>query len=466
MQENSYDLIIIGGGPGGYAAAITAAKEGLSVLLFEGEHLGGTCLNVGCIPTKYLLDKAAAMEKVRRLTEDKIFKDCGLYSFQKIQKGRQQVVNRLVSGVDYLLKANKVTVIRKFARLIEAGKAECDGVVYKALNIIIATGSVPSFIPIPGAEYAITSTQALALEKVPRRLVVIGGGVIGMELASAYCSYGSQVTVIEVMQQLYPAESRQAVAYMERELRKRGIRILCGTKVSKVERDREGTKEKYIVSYEGKENGEAEADIVLMAAGRHPNLQGVCAESVGIALSAKGEIMVNEHMETNVPRIYAIGDVIGGFQLAHAAYAEGDTAVNHILGREVPADIQAMPRCIYTMPAFAAVGIDEDKAECDKRKAVVGEFSYSGNGMALAEGAEGIVRVVMDAEKKTTLGVQIVGENAPEMIALAAEAVRSGMTLDEWETMIVAHPSLSEMLREAALDCFDKSVHKAVKGGF
>lgn len=452
MRED-YDLIVIGGGPGGYLAAITAAKEGLSVLLFEGGRIGGTCLNVGCIPTKYLLDKAAAMEKVRSLVDQKIFRECGLFSFRKIQEGRNEVVHKLVSGVEYLLEANKVRVVHAYAALAGPGEVECDGIRYRGKDILIATGSVPSFIPIEGAEHAMTSTQVLELEKVPGRLAVIG-----MELASAYCSLGSEVTVLEVLPELFPAEDRKAVAYMARALKKRGIHIFCGMKVQKVEKSKTGLR----VCYEGAQSGVAEADVVLMATGRKPNLNGIDTEAAGISLTPRGEIQVDAYMETSVPHIYAIGDAVGGYQLAHAAYAEGEAAVRNIMGRSEAVDLSIMPRCIYTMPAFAAVGISAVKAEEMGIAAVTGEFAYSANGMALAEGADGLVRVVMDKERETTLGVHIVGENAPEMIAFASAAVRDKMTLEEWERMVVAHPSLSEMIKEAALDCFGKSVHKAV----
>lgn len=462
MEKNTRrevcDLIVIGGGPGGYLAAITAAKEGLSVLLFEGGSIGGTCLNVGCIPTKYLLDKAAAMDKVRSLVDQKIFRECGLFSFRKMQEGRREVVHKLVSGVEYLLKANKIRVVRGFATLTGPGEVKCEGSIYRGKDILIATGSVPSSIPIEGAELAITSTQALELEKVPGRLAVIGGGVIGMELASAYCSLGSEVTVLEVLPELYPAEDRKAVAYMVRALQKRGIHISCGTKVQKIEKSATGLR----VCYEGAQAGVAEADVVLMATGRKPNLNGIDTEAAGISLTPKGEIQVDAYMETSVSHIYAIGDVVGGYQLAHAAYAEGEAAVRNIMGRREAVDLSVMPRCIYTMPAFAAVGISADKAEEMGIAAVTGEFAYGANGMALAKGADGLVRVVMDKENKTTLGVHIVGEDAPEMIAFASAAVRDKMTLNEWERMVVAHPSLSEMMKEAALDCFGKSVHKAV----
>ena len=208
LKNNKFDLLIIGGGPGGYSAAIAAAKEGLSVGIFEAEILGGTCLNVGCIPTKYLLDKAAVIEKVRSLTDKKIFKEAGYYSFRKIQAGKEEVIKKLTTGVEYLLKANKITLIRGNARLFEPGKVKCADVEYEGKDIIIATGSESVQLPVPGVEYTITSTEALALEKVPKNLVIIGGGVIGMELASAFCSYGSKVTVIEVLPELFISEER------------------------------------------------------------------------------------------------------------------------------------------------------------------------------------------------------------------------------------------------------------------
>lgn len=217
------------------------------------------------------------------------------------------------------------------------------------------------------------------------------------------------------------------------------------------------------MAYEGENQGSITADVILMATGRKPNLNGIDAEIVGIELTEKKEIKVNQYMETSIPHVYAIGDVAGGYQLAHAAYAEGEAAVDHILGKDAPVDLAAMPRCIYTMPAFAAVGISAAKANQMGRETVVGRFDYSANGMALAEGAEGKVQVVMDKTDQTTLGIQITGECAPELIAFAAMAVKQKTTLEEWRKMIIAHPSLAEMIKEAALDCFGKSVHGMVK---
>lgn len=445
-----YDLIVIGGGPGGYTAAIAAAKAGQSVLVFEGEYIGGTCLNVGCIPTKYLLDKAAALDKVRSLAGEEIFKDVGLWSFQKVQAGRRKVIEKLTAGVEYLLSSNKVTVIKKKAILLGTGRAECDGMIYEAKNIIIATGSVPQKIPVKGAEYAISSTEALELEKIPGRLVVIGGGVIGMELASAFCSFGSEVTVVEALPELFPAEDKVAAGYIQKRLKKRGIRILSGTMVEEIRK----AGNELSVFCQGEVEECITADIVLMATGRNANLNGIDAAEINLLLTEKKEIKVNSHMETSLPHVYAIGDAAGGYQLAHAAYAEAEVAVAHILGRESETNLEPMPRCIYTQPCYAACGITEEKAKEQGIETVCGQFSYSANGMALAEGAEGFVRVVMDKKKQTVIGAFIAGDCASEMIALATLAVKKEVTLEEWRQLIVAHPSLSEMVKEAVLSCF------------
>jgi len=453
----SFDLVIIGGGPGGYSSAIAAAKRGLKVALFEKEKLGGTCLNVGCIPTKYLLDKAALIEKIRSLTQSGIFREAGSFSFRKIQAEKNEVVNKLVNGVSFLLNKCGVTVVQGEAQLIGPRRAICNGEEYKADNVIIATGSVPFRIPIPGSEFSLDSTDVLALEKLPAKMVVIGGGVIGLEMASAYRSFGTEVTVIELLDPLIPAEQPEAARLLTSMLKKRGINIRTGSKVERIEKNPQG-----FIVYSGKDGKTFEdcADVVLMAVGRKANLSGINVEKIGLKLSPKGFIEVNSKQQTNLDHVYAIGDAAGGYQLAHVAYAEGETAVSNILGNEREIDLSAVPRCIYTIPGFAAVGITAQQAQKNGIETVLGSFNYSGNGMALAEGASGTVYVIMEKESKRTVGVQIVGEGASELISFATLAVAEKLTLSEWETLIVAHPSLSEMIREAALDSFERAIHK------
>lgn len=459
-MAHKYDVIIIGGGPGGYSSAINAAKKGAQVALFEGGSLGGTCLNVGCVPTKYLLDKASAMERIRKLTNQGVFKDAGLFSFKKIQQGKAKVVEQLTTGVKQLLKDNGVTVVKGFAELKKDLVVECYGRQYTAKDVIIATGSEPMTLPIPGAEYAIDSTEALCLKKVPSNLVVVGGGVIGMELASAYASFGSNITVVEMLEELFPEEESSLIRKMTWVLKKRGISIVTGAKVKEIKKSENG----FALFYsKNGNNTKLSADAVLAAIGRKPNLKGIDTTTLGIELNEKGEIAVDDRMQTSVKHVYAIGDAVGGFQLAHAAYAEGECAVHNILEGKTKADFSAMPRCIYTTPHFAAVGHTSMKAREAGHDVAVGSFEYIGNGMAVAEGAEGMVIVVSDKKTTETLGIHILGKDAVEMIAFATAAVAHKMTLEKWKNLIVAHPSLCEMIREAALDCFEEAVHKMTR---
>ena len=451
-----FDLLVIGGGPGGYSIAISAAKKGLKVALFEKQHLGGTCLNIGCIPTKYLVDKANALEKVRSLAEKDIFRDVGTFSFRKIQEGKTEVTGKLVKGVKQLLKKSGVTVVNGEAALKADRVVACGGQEYQGKHVVIATGSSALTISIPGAEYCIDSTGALNLTRLPKALVVIGGGVIGLEMACVFASYGSEVTVVEMLPDLLPKEQPQAVRMLRSALKKRGIKVLTGAKMLRVEKTGGGLRAVYEVK--GKEES-ADCDQVLMTVGRKSNLCGIDAKALGLALDEKNYIVVDDHQRTNLPGVYAIGDVAGGPLLAHAAYAEGETALADILGLEhTPSKV--IPACIYSNPCFASVGLTTEAAKAAGYTPVMGSFAYDANGMALTEGVSGMVYVVMDKASTKTLGVTVVGQSASELIAFGASAVENGTTLAQWERMVVAHPSLSEMLREAAMDAFGVSVHK------
>ena len=456
MEE--FDVLVLGGGPGGYSFAIAAAKKGLKVALFEGGKLGGTCLNVGCIPTKYLVDKAGALEKVRALTRQEIFRDAGSFSFRRIQQDKERVTAKLVGGVAFLLKKAGVTVVSGQARLCPERVVRCGAGEYRGRNVVIATGSLPSRLPIPGQELTIDSTGALALDRLPRRMVVLGGGVIGLELACAFACFGTQVTILEMLPALLPREEPEAARLVVSALKGRGIGILTGAKVLRVERTAGGLRTVY--EREGAEAA-VEADQVLMAVGRRPCLDGVDAGALGLELGERGHILVDGAQRTSLPGVYAIGDVAGGIQLAHAAYAEGERALAHILTGREPGEGAPIPACVYTVPCLASVGLTAAAAREAGYDPALGSFDYSANGMALAEGAAGKVFAVMDKKTQRTLGVSIVGENASELIAFAALAVDKGLTLADWERMVVAHPSLAEMVREAALDAFGAAVHKA-----
>lgn len=452
-----FDILVIGGGPGGYSFAINAAKHGKKVALFEKEHLGGTCLNVGCIPTKYLVDKANAMEKVRALVKKDIFRDAGSFSFRKIQEGKGEVTGKLVGGVKFLLKKQGVEIVEGEAVLKKDRIITCNGKDYQGRQVVIATGSVPMMIPVPGYEHCIDSTGALNLRRLPESMVVMGGGVIGLELACAFAAYGTEVTVVEMMPELMPREQKEAVKIVVNAMKKLGISLMTGAKMLRIEKTVEGLRAVYEVN--GME-AYTDCEQVLMAAGRKTNLSGIDAGALGLELDKKKCIVVDEYLRTNLPGVYAIGDVVGGYQLAHAAYAEGEAALAHILGEDKPYGSMPVPVCTYTIPCFASVGLTTESARAAGYDPVLGSFQYEANGMALAEGASGAVFAVMDRESRKTLGVTIVGGNSSEMIALATSAVADGLTAEQWERMIVAHPSLCEMVREAALDAFGMSVHK------
>ncbi|MEG1850116.1 MAG: NAD(P)/FAD-dependent oxidoreductase, partial [Oscillospiraceae bacterium] len=330
-MSKHFELLILGGGPGGYSAALAAARGKKKVALFECEHLGGTCLNVGCIPTKYLLDKAAALEKIRAMTQKNLLRDAGSFSFRNMQAGKGEVVDKLVGGVEFLLKKQGVTTVRGEAKLLPDRRVLCNGEEYDGDAIIIATGSEPILPPIPGVEHTLDSTGVLALSHLPRSLAVIGGGVIGLELASAYASFGTAVSVIEMQSSLLPNELPKAAAQLSSALKKRGIGIHTGFSVKRIETRENGYA---VVAGQGETEREFLADVVLMAIGRKPALRGVDAKALNLAMTPRGAIAVDDHLCTNLPGVYAIGDVIGGYQLAHAAYAEGEAAVAHLLGRD------------------------------------------------------------------------------------------------------------------------------------
>lgn len=453
-----FDLAVIGGGPGGYSAAIAAAKRGLRVALYEDVRIGGTCLNVGCIPTKYLLSAAQELENIRRMQADGFLRSSGEFSFKAIQRGKNAAVEKIVGGVEVLLGAVGVTRVTGTAVLRPGKKIECDGVTDEAGSILIATGSEPVRLRLPGAELMSDSTAALSLTRVPPRMICVGGGVIGLEFASLFASYGSEVTILEALPGLMPAELPEAAAFLHRELTARGIRILTGAALSEVRKNGDALTALFM-----KENKSfsADADFILCAVGRRPCLRGIDDAALGIELTERGAIRTDDGMRTTAEGIYAIGDVTGRTMLAHAAYAEADTAVANILGGSEDVDFSALPRCVYTSPAFAAVGMTPAQAEAAGKKVKIGKFSYAASGMANAiREITGAVYAVCDAETTETLGFTVVGHDACELIAAAQIAVEQHYTSADWQRHIAAHPTLSEMLKEAALSAFGRATHK------
>jgi len=380
----------------------------------------------------------------------------------KIQSGKDSIVKKLVNGVEYLLKGYGVTVVKGSAQLVAPGKALCAGETYCANSTLIATGSQTVVPPIPGAEEnAVGSTQALSLKKIPARLAVIGGGVIGLEIASAYRAFGSEVIVLEMLDSLMVNEDADAVKELSNLLKSKGIDIRTGAVVQCIEKRGDSK----IVRYtDASGNHEYVADIVLTATGRKACLKGIDAVKLGLKLDNHGNICVDKYMQTNLKGVYAAGDVVGGWQLAHSAYAEAEAAVDNIFGEVRKVCLETMPRCVYTLPPYAAVGITKQQAESQGIPYSVGRFPYSANGMALVEDApEGTARVLVEKGTDKILGVQIVGAGATELISTAAMAVSARVTVGQWAHMITAHPSLSEILHEAVLDNAGLSLHSPVK---
>ncbi len=466
-----YDIAVIGGGPGGYVAAIYAARQGAKVVLVEKDTPGGTCLNRGCIPTKALI----------RTTEVyKLMQEAGRYGlrvqgvevdFKRAMARKDRVVNGLVKGVETLLAKHGVTVVHGFGRLVDgetvAVKAgEGEETLLKARHIILATGSEPVTLPIPGAasDAVIDSDQALELDELPEAMVIIGGGVIGMEFAFIFARLGVKVTVIEYLEQILPPVDEDVAQEVFRSARTAGIKIFTKARVIAIHQGEGG---RAAVVFEDAATGEAlpevTADKVLMAVGRRPLLEGLGAVEIGVELDAEGRgIKVNDRMQTNVPNIYAIGDVTAKVMLAHAASTQGLVAVDNILGRDSLMDYSAVPNAIFTDPEIASVGVTEKEAAADDLNIRVGRFPFAANGKALALGnSRGFVKLIADADTGAIIGGSIVGPGATDLIGEITLAVQHRLTAQQVARTIHAHPTLPEAIFEAAWAAESGALHLA-----
>jgi len=458
-----FDLAVMGGGPGGYVAAIRASQLGLGVALIERGELGGTCTNRGCIPTKALL-RSAELYRLARAGEEFGIRAEGLrFDLKAAVARKDRIVSRLAKGIELLLKANGVEVLRGEGRLRAGGVVEVRG--ERALEVrfeklIVATGSSPLLLPVPGARSpgVITSDEALGLDEVPKSLVVIGGGAVGLEFASLFNDLGSEVAVLEMMPQILPGEDPEAAEALAKALGRRGVAIETGSRVSSIEDGPGGLK--LVRAIRNGEQRSFEGQLVLMAAGRAPNTKGLGLEEAGVELDPKGRISVDERMETNVPGIFAVGDAVGRQMLAHSAMAEGLIAAENAAGFSSRMDYGAVPRCVYAEPEVASVGLSEAQAKEAHGDVIVGRFPMLASGRALTLGErEGFVKLVADAEYKAILGAQIVGPNASELIHEIAVAMRSECALECLADVIHAHPTLAEAVKEAALQGLGRALH-------
>jgi len=456
-------IIIIGGGVGGYVAAIRAAQLGAQVTLIEKDTLGGTCLNRGCIPTKALLQSADILAKIKDAAAFGISAEKVSIDFSVITKRKEAVVKQLVAGVASLMRKNKIRVIKGIGTLIDSKTVGILGGSDKisADSIIIATGSKASTAPIKGIDEpgVITSDEALAMERPPKSIVIIGGGVIGLEFAQIMHRLGSKVTIVEMMPQILPAEDTDIASMLDGILGKDGIEIFTNATVSSI---RSAEQKGSVVSFTTKDgNGEQEriAEKVLLSVGRCPNTDDLGIDKMGLAME-KGRLVVSERMETNIPGVYAVGDVVGGFMLAHVAMDEGKCAAENSMGAERKIDYRAVPRCVYTSPELAGVGLTEAEAKEEYGEIKVGRFPFIANGKALIQNeTKGLVKIIADARYGQILGVQILGPQATELIAEAVLAIRMEATFEDIASTIHAHPTLSEAVMEAALDAGGKTIH-------
>ena len=460
-------VIVIGGGPGGYVAAIRAAQLGAEVTVVEKQHLGGTCLNVGCIPTKCLLHSAELVEQIKTQGKDIGVEVEGVkVNFPQVIAHKNAISKQLTSGVAGLLKMNKVKKVDGTAKFtgekqLEVTKADGSKETMTADAIIVATGSVNAQPPIPGLKEnpnCIDSTGALSLEKLPQTMVVIGGGVIGLELACAYAAFGTKITVVEAMDHMLPMLDGDLTKIGVAHMKKMGMDFHLECPVQSVESSPVGAK--VVCKDKSGKTVSFEAEKVLVAIGRKANTAGLDL-AAGKIDNDKGRILVNDKMETNVPGVYAIGDcVFGHAQLAHTASAMGEVASENICGLEAHYCEKTNPTCVYMEPEAASVGLTEEQCKAQGIAYKVGKFPMSANGKALIlNGGEGLVKIIAGAEYGEILGMHIIGPRATDLIAEGALAIEGEMTLDEIIDTIHSHPTVTETMREAALNAEKRAIH-------
>ena len=462
MAQDKYDVIVIGGGPGGYVAAIRAAQLGLKTACVEGrETLGGTCLNVGCIPSKALLHASHQLHEAEHN-----FATMGLkgkapsVDWKQMLAYKDDVIGQNTKGIEFLFKKNKVDWIKGWASIPAAGEVKVGTDYYYTKNIVIASGSEPSTLPgvVIDEKIVVSSTGALALPKVPKTMVVIGAGVIGLEMGSVYARLGTQVTVVEFLDHITPGMDGEVQKTLQRILKKQGLDFVLGAAVQSVE----AKKTKATVHYKlRKDESEAslDAEVVLVATGRKPFTDGLGLEAIGLEMTKRGQI-ATRHAKTSVPGIWAIGDVTEGPMLAHKAEDEGMMVAELIAGQAGHVNYDVIPGVIYTSPEVASVGKTEAELKNAGRAYKVGKFSFMGNARAKAVfQGEGFVKILADKETDRILGCHIIGPSAGELIHEICVGMEFGAAAEDIALTCHAHPTFSEAVREAALACGDGAIH-------
>ncbi|WP_425081685.1 dihydrolipoyl dehydrogenase [Ruegeria arenilitoris] len=459
----NYDVIVIGAGPGGYVCAIRCAQLGLKTAVVEGrETLGGTCLNVGCIPSKALLHASHQLHEAEHN-----FAKMGLkgkspsVDWKQMQAYKEETIEGNTKGIEFLFKKNKIDWLKGWGSIPAAGQVKVGDEVHTAKNIIIASGSEPSSLPGVDVDekVVVTSTGALSLGKIPKKMVVIGAGVIGLELGSVYQRLGAEVTVIEFLKEITPGMDPEVQKTFQRILKKQGLKFVMGAAVQKTE----ATKTKAKVTYKLlKDDSEhvIDADTVLVATGRKPFSDGLGLEALGVEMTPRGQIKVGSDWQTNVPGVYAIGDVTEGPMLAHKAEDEGMAAAEQVAGKHGHVNYGVIPGVIYTWPEVANVGETEETLKAQGRNYKVGKFMFMGNGRAKANfAADGFVKILADKDTDRILGCHIIGPAAGDLIHEVCVAMEFGASAEDLALTCHAHPTYSEAVREAALACGDGPIH-------
>lgn len=467
MKE--YQLIVIGAGPGGYEAAIRAAQLGLTTALIERRDVGGTCLNRGCIPTKTMLHSAQLYREAANFELFGLHTENTSFDWAKVHQRKNDVVVKLRTGIEQLIKANKIDFFNNSASILGKNDVQLDqGEVIRGENILIATGSVPARPPIPGLDLpnVVTSDELLddphftQADSLAKEILIIGGGVIGVEFASVFSSFGCHVTIVEAMERILPTMDREISQSLNMVLKKRGVSIHTGAMVEKLEQDENGL----VCHFTEKGKAQAvPAQQVLVAIGRRPNTQGLFAEGFEVACE-RGRIVTDENFRTSVDSIYAIGDVTSKIQLAHMASAQGICAVHTIAGQKPPIDLRYVPGCIYTDPEIASVGITEDEAKQQGIPVKKGKFLMTGNGRSLIDEQErGFIKVLAHQETDVILGAQLMCSRATDIVAELATAIVNGLTCAQLAGVIRPHPTFCEGVTEAVEDVHAMAIHLAPK---
>ncbi|MBO1003564.1 dihydrolipoyl dehydrogenase [Pseudogracilibacillus auburnensis] len=456
------DTLVVGAGPGGYVAAIRAAQLGQKVTIVDKGALGGTCLNVGCIPSKALIQAGHLTEAARGNEDLGISTENVKVDFSKVQEWKSGIVNKLTSGVEALLKGNKVDIVQGEVYFIDKNNAkvmdEKQSQTYTFNNCIIATGSTPIEIPsFPFSERVLDSTGGLNLTEIPESLVVIGGGYIGTELGSAYANFGTKVTIIEGEKEILATFEKPMTAAVKKRLKKKDVNIVTSAMAKGVEETENGVK----VTYEaaGKEET-IEADYVLVTVGRRPNTSELGLEQVGVEVDERGLIKIDKQCRTNVENIYAIGDIVAGLPLAHKASYEGKVAAEAISGKKSEIDYIGMPAVVFSDPEMASVGYTEQEAKDAGIKIKASKFPFAANGRALSlNDTDGFLKLITREEDGLVIGGQVVGPNASDMIAEIGLAIEAGMTAEDIALTVHAHPTLGEITMEAAEVALGTPIH-------